>query len=140
MKRRILTLASLSLLALFVLTTRTGAQPGESIGAPKRKPLVILTIDYADGAQKRFPLIPWKKSMNVLDAIQWADDHPRGIDFAKRGRGETTLLTQIDDLKNRGGGRKNWIFRVNGKMGDRSCAVFPIEPGDTILWKFQRYQ
>ena len=77
--------------------------------------------------------------MNVLDAMQWADKHPRGIEFAKRGRGETTLVTQIDDLKNQGG-QKNWIYRVNGKMGDRSCAIFPIEPGDAILWKFQQYR
>ncbi len=139
MKRRILNLASLSLLALFVLTTPTGAQPEASTKASQRNKIVILTIDYADGAQKRFPLIPWKKSMNVLDAMQWADKHPRGIEFAKRGRGETTLVTQIDDLKNQGG-QKNWIYRVNGKMGDRSCAVFPIEPGDAILWKFQQYQ
>ena len=140
MKRRILTLASCSLLALMVLTTRTGAQPKESILAPKRNQIVMLTIDFADGAQKRFPSIPWKKSMNLLDVMQWADNHPHGIDFAKRGRGDTMLITQIDDLKNRGGGQKNWIYRVNGKLGDRSCSVFEIEPGDTILWKFQRYQ
>ena len=140
MKRRILSFTSLSILALFVLATRTAAQPAESIKGPKGNQPVILTVDYGDGAQKRFPSIPWKKSMTVLEAMRWADKHPRGIDFAERGRGETTLVTQIDDLKNQGGSQKNWIYRVNGKMGDRSCAVFPIEPGDTILWKFQRYQ
>lgn len=78
--------------------------------------------------------------MTVLDALRWADDHPRGIDFVKRGRSDRTLVTQIDDLKNQGGGRNNWIYRVNGKLGDRSCAVSPLDPGDTILWKFQPYR
>ena len=138
MKRRILaaTLLTLGLAVLAHSDTERKPSPAE----PK-KPNVRLTVDYGDGAQKCYPRIPWSKKMTAFDATRWAAQHPRGIKLVKRGQGSTTLVTQIDDLKNGGGGdAKNWIFRVNGKMGDKSCAVFSVRPGDRILWSFERYK
>ena len=125
---------------LLVLAVTSYGQSEEGVKTQGRRTSIVLTIDYGDGVQKRFPSIPGKKSFTVLDAMSWADKHPRGIDFVKRGRGERTLVTQIDDLKSRDGSEKSWIYRVNGKLGDRSCAVFPVRAGDTILWRFERYQ
>jgi hypothetical protein len=101
---------------------------------------VELTIDYADGVQKRFVSIPWKDEMTVIDAMEFAAQHPRGIRFECRGRDATALLLQIDDLRNQGGSGLNWIYRVNGKLGDRSLATFRLQPGDAILWKFDEYR
>ena len=111
---------------------------------------VVLTIDYGDGMQKRFPQIPWKDGTTVFDALQWADKHPRGIALKSRGKGATRLVQQIDDLKNGGFGKKvdgsvdkrkkNWIYRVNGELADRGCGVFKLKAGDRILWKFDEYQ
>ena len=78
--------------------------------------------------------------MTVMDALKWADKHPRGIQFSVRGKGATAIVTRIDDLKNTGGKGKNWVYRVNGKLGDRSCGVFLVKPGHRILWKFERYK
>ena len=78
--------------------------------------------------------------MSVADALKFAAEHPRGISYKVRGRGATALLLQIDDLENQGGSGLNWIFRVNGKLGDRSFAVTPLQPGDRVLWKFDEYR
>ena len=101
---------------------------------------VVLTIDFGDGMQKRYPKVPWKRGMTVLHALEWASRHPRGIKFDGRGRGATKLVSRIDDLKNGSVADKNWIFRVNGKLGDRSCGVLTVKAKDSILWKFEPYQ
>ena len=96
-------------------------------------------IDYGDGSEKHFTAIAWKEGMTVFDAMQAADQHPRGIDLAYRGKGATALLERIDDLENEGAGR-NWIFRVNGKLADRGMGVYELKSRDAILWKFEKYR
>lgn len=139
-KRRIIGAGFVILLGLLLApNTRSETQP-EKEEAAARKPVVILTVDYGDGAQKRFPAIPWQEDMTVLSALEWAAGHPRGIKFSASGKGATTLVSKIDDLGNQGGRKKNWIFRVNDKLADRSCGVFSVNPSDRILWKFERYR
>ena len=139
MKRRILSVGTISLFLMLPLPLKSDtAHPAES--NKTKKPVLTLTIDYGDGAQKRFPEIPWKKEMTVRDTLSWADQHPRGIDFESRGTGQALLVTKIDDLTNGRSGGKNWVYRVNDKLGDKSCAVFPVNAGDRILWKFERYK
>lgn len=107
------------------------------------KPRTIeLVIDYGDGVQKRFADIPWRESMTVLDVLQLAKSHSHGISFTSRGSGETLMVTKLDDLSNQGGAAsdKNWIFRLNGRLGDESCAIAKVQPGDTVLWKFGAYE
>lgn len=99
---------------------------------------VRLIIDYNDGVEKHFPAIAWKSEMTVMDAMLAAKKHPRGISFEHKGKGATALLTKIDDVENEGRGR-NWLYRVNGDPGDRSMGIFELKPGDTVLWKFDKY-
>lgn len=100
---------------------------------------VTVVIDYNDGVQKRFTAITWTAKMTVFDAMQMAARHPRGIKFKHKGNGATALLTKIDNLENEGRGR-NWLYRVNGKLADRSFGVFQLAAGDTVLWKFDKYR
>ena len=138
-KRRIRAVVVVSLALMLVPKVKSETQRTEADGETE-KPVVILTIDYGDGAQKRFPSIPWKKGMTALGTLQWAAKHPRGIEFSAHGKDATTLISKIDDLRNQGGNKKNWIFRVNDKLADRSCGVFPVRQGDRILWKFEQYK
>lgn len=100
---------------------------------------VKVVIDYGDGSQKQFSAVAWKQEMTVFAALEAAAKHPRGFKFVHQGKGETVLITAIDDLKNEGRGR-NWLYEVNGKLGDRSCAVMPLKAGDSVLWRFGKYQ
>jgi hypothetical protein len=98
---------------------------------------VRLIVDYGDGVQKHFTALPWKAEMTVLDAMKAAQEHPRGVKLQYRGSGATAFLTQIDDVKNEGAGR-NWVYRVNDQLAERSFGVFPLKAGDTVLWKFEK--
>jgi hypothetical protein len=102
-------------------------------------PVVRMVIDYDDGVEKHFARIPWHEGMTVMDALDYARKHARGIQFRHRGAGATAFLTRIDDLENEGRGR-NWIFHVNGEPGDRSFAISVLKPSDTVLWKFGAYR
>jgi Domain of unknown function (DUF4430) len=100
---------------------------------------VQLTIDYGDGGQKGLPAIAWREGMTVLDALESAKANQHGITFTKRGSGEATLITKIDDVANQedAEGAKNWLFYINDRLADKSCGVATVKPGDSILWKFQ---
>jgi hypothetical protein len=108
-----------------------------SAAADEQTNVVRLAIDYGDGVEKHFTALAWREGMSVLDATKAAQEHPRGIKFQFRGSGETAFLTQIDDLKNEGRGR-NWIYRVNGELAERSFAAIKLAAGDTVLWKFEK--
>jgi hypothetical protein len=101
---------------------------------------VKLSVDYGDGVQKHFLSITWQRGMTVLDVMRAADRHPRGIGFQYRGKRATALLTAIDDVQNEGGRGRNWIYRVNGKLADRSFAIYELQSGDKVLWKFDVYR
>jgi hypothetical protein len=101
-----------------------------------------LAIDYGDGSEKRFTDIAWKDSMTVFDVLRAAEDRPHGLTISSHGSGETLIVSKIDDLANQGGGKtdKNWIFHVNGQMGDESAGIATVRPGDRVLWKFGPYE
>lgn len=137
-EQRQVSLLVVAVLALAALSAeRATAEPAQD--PQPAKETVKLLIDYGDGAQKVFSAIPWTKETTVFTALESAAKHSRGIKFTHQGKGETVLVTAIDDLKNEGRG-KNWLYEVNGKLGDRSCAVMPLKAGDSVLWRFGKYQ
>ena len=103
---------------------------------------VSLTIDYGDGAQKRFPKIAWPQGRKgtVAEVLAYAEKHERGIQITARGKGETRFLEAIDGLENEGSGGKNWMFLVNGELGQSSYATTRVEPGADVLWEFRTIQ
>ena len=107
--------------------------------APGATKKVALTVNYGDGVEKRFTAIPWKSGMTVLDVLEAARKHPRGIRFKYRGSGQRAFLFQIDDVTNEGKG-DNWIFRVNKELAGQSFAITRVNAGDVILWEFGEYK
>lgn len=103
---------------------------------------VRLHIDFGDGVQKHFTALPWQNGMTVADVLDLAAGHPRGVRYAVDGSGESALLASIDGLQNQGAGStaRNWIYYVNGVRADRSFAVCPVKPFDTVLWTFVAYE
>lgn len=146
MKPRTLTTLVLSVLlaplavSVAVEGTIDGNADKQKLNKAGSPPAVSLTIDYGDGAQKRFPAVPWKDKMTVFDAISWSAKHPHGIQLKHRGRGSLAMVNQIDDLKNSGGSGKNWIFYVNRKLAIRGCGASTLAQGDEILWRFEVYR
>jgi hypothetical protein len=114
-------------------------EPAAQQAEPKQSKTVQLTIDYGDGVQKVFRELEWKEGMTVQGALEAAAKHPRGIKFAHQGSGATAFVTAIDDQKNEGTGR-NWTYEVNGKKANKSCGIWPLKAGDSVLWRFAEYE
>lgn len=128
-----------TVLAVFVLLALLAAPPPMTIAADEKAQTIEMVVDFGDGAQVRLAGLPWRDEMTVLDAMEKAKQHPHGITFAQRGSGASTLITQIDDVKNEGAG-KNWLYSVNGKLGTVGVGAYRLKPGDAILWEFKVYQ
>ena len=130
----------LTQLVLGLLVSMLGVNAEATVRqAPGAVKKVVLVVNYGDGVEKQFAAINWKPGMTVLDVLETARKHPRGIRFKYRGSGRRAFLTQIDDLENEGKG-KNWIFRVNKKLGEESFAVTRVNAEDVILWEFGKYK
>ena len=103
---------------------------------------VTLSIRFADGKTREFRAVKYREDMTVLDlmeALKSKDD--KGLKFEHRGSGASAFLTSIDGVANgKGRGAKYWIFRVNGKLGDRSFGTTRLKPGDTVLWHHGKYE
>lgn len=121
--------------ALLVLGAGWAAGPAAGQNAA---PAVRLVVDYGDGTTKIISGLPWSKGSTILDAMQAAAARPHGISFSYTGSGATAVLTKIDDAQNQGGGagKKNWQYWVNATYGDRSFAVFELQAGDVVTWRF----
>ena len=106
-------------------------QPDSTAAAtPAEK--VSLTVDFGDGRRKNFDAIAWRDGMTVADMFN------RGLDVAttQKGSGESAFITTIDGRANEGTAGRNWIYSVNGKIAECSCAIYRLQPGDRVLWEF----
>lgn len=137
-------------LALLLMGTVAGCTPpqaGEGDLPKGVKPTgeaVRLVIDFDDGFEKHYRLA-WKESMTVLDALKAAEARQRGIVVQVRGSGDMAMVTSIDAQANEGGdgeggNGRNWIYRVNGELADKSCGVYEVRPDDVIMWTFGTYE
>ena len=137
--KRTLMIRTVGFLTMLLLIQATIHSAYSEEAAKPKSQTIVLIIDFGDGFQKHFTRIHWSKDMTVLNALQNASKHPRGLRFHYRGKGKTAFLHSIDMQKNEGTDR-NWIYRVNGELGTRSFAIFNVKPSDTILWKFGKYR
>jgi hypothetical protein len=97
---------------------------------------VTLTIDFGDGRQKNFEAIGWRSGMTVADAMKAAS----GVTVTQKDTGQSAFVTAIDGIENQGADAHNWMYKINGKVADRSFEVYDLKPGDRILWTFGPWQ
>lgn len=126
-------------LAIFVNAWGQATEPAAGDDASRH---VLLIVDYGDGVQKHFTRLVWNERATVFSMMEGAMKHRRGIEVKYRGQGATLLVTEIDGLKGEpaGAGSRNWIYRVNGQIGQRSAGITPVKAGDTVLWSFETYR
>ena len=126
--------AAAILLAALVLAAPAGDR------AQAQSATVRLVIDYGDGVIKTITGLPWMRGSTVLDVMNAAKSRPHGISFGYTGSGATAFLTQIDDVANEGGAKKNWQLSVNTSYADKSFAVYDVQPLDVVFWRFTMQQ
>lgn len=50
------------------------------------------------------------------------------------------FITSIGEVDKLSGDGKNWIYRVNGVLGDKGAGMFAVKPQDRIAWSFGKYE
>jgi hypothetical protein len=100
---------------------------------------VKLTIDTGDPKVTTVK-VPFAEKMTVRDALKVAAG--QGITAVYQGEDAGAMLQTLQGIGNQGGGKeaKNWIFYVNGKQATISSAVYSLQPGDAIIWRFEKYE
>ncbi len=131
--------ARMSVIAIAALALSAGCRPADAPSTTQPDSMRIhLHVDFAGhGDDKRIELkLP--QDATVFDALRGAQTQG-ALTFASRGSGETAFVTAIDSVENQAAAGDNWIYRVNGQLGERSCDVHPLENNDTVQWRFGRY-
>ncbi|MEX2317747.1 MAG: DUF4430 domain-containing protein [Pirellulales bacterium] len=136
-------------LAAILLLNRTWIRPSipTTGGSPSAGPAtavandqtISLAIDFGEGLRREWNSVSWRDGMTVADVLS-AAARPTGdeLEFAQQGTGASAFLTRFGDTENEGAGGRNWTYLVNGKHADRSFAVYVLQPGDQVLWKFDK--
>lgn len=80
---------------------------------------------------------PWTAGMTVFDAISALSP---AVAVESTGQGEALFVKSIAGQANLGSAGDNWIYRVNGKLGDCSCGICEVQAGDEVVWSFGKYE
>ncbi|KVN29489.1 hypothetical protein WJ63_09165 [Burkholderia pyrrocinia] len=57
-----------------------------------------------------------------------------------QGSGASLFVTALGGVEaNQGGNGYWWVYFVNGQMPDVSCAVYTLQPGDSVAWDYKHY-
>jgi hypothetical protein len=133
------------LAAVWLLRGRNLQEQEPGVGKDQPKPaaemaaagqVVTLAVDYGDGRREQFASIPWRQGMTVLDVTREAPRTNAQLEI--RGSGESAFVASIDSVANEGADGRNWMYSVNGKVGDRSSAIYELRPRDEVLWSFAK--
>jgi hypothetical protein len=113
----------------------TGAQPPADPPAAVTNTAgkVYLSIDYGDGPPREFAPITWRSGITIADLLGGLKE----LSVSQKGMGAAAFLTVISGVENQGADGKNWLYEVNGQVGDRSFAIYELRPGDRVLWTFR---
>jgi hypothetical protein len=95
---------------------------------------VALAIDFGDGQQEVYEPISWREGMTVRDLTR--ETRRDALNLEVRGTGASAFLQNLDGVENEGADGRNWLYSVNGKPGDKSFAIYELQPGDQVLWTF----
>jgi hypothetical protein len=121
--------------------TRAGKEEAAQQEAAIANSTVGLTVEWNSDDQLPLFEVKWTPGMTVRDLMLDAQKAGR-ITFEESGEDDAAMLTAISGTKNEGGSTDsfNWTFRVNGKMGDKSFAIYKLQKGDIVIWKFGPYE
>jgi len=115
----------------------TDPTPSPTTSSDAAEAVVRLRVVLAPSAREIEGQVAWRDGMSVYDATVALQP---SLEVESSGQGESLFVKSLAGQANRGSAGDNWIYRVNGELGDRSCGVFPVQPGDQILWSFGKYE
>ncbi|MFK7769902.1 MAG: DUF4430 domain-containing protein [Mariniblastus sp.] len=99
---------------------------------------VDLEINFNSDKRTISASVPCSADSTVFTVLERAQNLG-DVKFESRGSGETAFVNSIGGVENAGASGDNWVYRVNGELGDKSCGVYSVKPGDKIEWRFGKY-
>ncbi len=126
------TIAILSLIALCVAGCDSSAT---KVGATREIGTVTLDVNFGTEKSSLSIDVVCSPESTVLLSLERAQNMKK-LKVKFRGSGETAFVTSIGGVENEGADGKNWIFRVNDQLGDKSAGIYSVKPGDKISWSF----
>ena len=100
-----------------------------------------LRLKIVSGEEKQmFDIESSEKLKTVSDLLKHVAEANESFKYKSRGSGRTFFITEINGQKNEGARGRNWIYTVNGKLGNKSAGLFEIKAGDEIEWNLKRYR
>jgi hypothetical protein len=100
---------------------------------------VTLTIDFGNGARRVFDDLPWIPGLTLGKLMEEAREFRPAVTFAQQGEGKMAFLKSLEGVANESGADgRYWLYSVDGRHGDVSFAVQPLEAGGAVLWEFRR--
>lgn len=125
------------------LTLFTGCQKSSAPGVPGGQTVVAGTVElevvFKPERENLQVVVPCSADSTVFSILQRAENMG-DLKFESIGLSdEMKFVTSIDGIDNQAGSGDNWVYRVNGKLGDKSSGVYDVHPGDQIQWTFGKY-
>jgi hypothetical protein len=100
---------------------------------------VTLTIDFGNGARREFDDLPWTPGLTLGKLMEQAREFRPAVTFTQQGEGDMAFLKSLEGVAHESGpDGRYWLYSVDGRHGEVSFAVQPLEPGAAVLWEFRR--
>ena len=98
---------------------------------------VRLEIDFNSDRKPISVAIPCSSDSTVFSILERARNLG-DLKFRSTGTGDLAFVNSIGGVKNQPASN-NWVYRVNGKLADKSSGAYAVKPGDQIQWVFGTY-
>ena len=101
--------------------------------------MVELEIEFNSDRENILCSVPCSADSTVYEVLEVARSQG-DLDFSSTGQvAEMRFVKSIGGVENLAAAGDNWVYRVNGKLGDKSSGLFSVSPGDRVVWAFGKY-
>jgi hypothetical protein len=118
--------------------TKPASSDVSNRGSQKVAGTVQLNIVFNSDREKISVDVPCSEDSTVHSILKRAQNLG-DLKFESSGEGESAFVKSIGGVTNLLGDGDNWVYKVNGELGDRSCGACDVKPGDLIQWSFGKY-
>ena len=127
-RRRVRVALALLVAAMVLAGTGCERRSARSVSAPAAAATLLVTSDLGASVQYRGSAAA---GGSVLDALRAATD----VRTAYGGG----FVSEMFGLRSDPGGRRDWIYWVNGRLAERGARDVRVGAGDHVWWDYQRW-
>ena len=102
---------------------------------------VHLEIDFKSDRRNINVDVPCSEDSTVFTTLERAQNLG-DVKFKATGQSDpaSTFVNSIGGVENLAAKGDNWIYLVNGELGDKSSALYSVNPGEEVTWVFGKYE